>query len=101
MHAGTLPPSWLGAASTFGTELLGYLDLSDNRLSGSIPKPVFNTLQIAAQFKMGAKFFTAEMVLDPMKQPYGFCGPIPNDVHVLSAGGGDINGSMPAGPCPG
>ena len=33
-HAGTLPPSWGGAAAF---QRLAFLSVSDNRLSGSIP----------------------------------------------------------------
>lgn len=43
----------------------------------------------------------ATVILDPMKAPFGLCGPIPSDMKVLSAQKGQVKGIMPAGPCPG
>lgn len=94
--AGTMPAEWLSPGSVLSATLLS-LDLSSNRLTGSIPP------------RAGGHFLTAntstgqatDVVLDPMSQGYGLCGAVPDSMNVSSADGRQLQGTMPAGPCPG
>ena len=96
MCPGTLPSEWLSPGSVLSATLLS-LDLSLNRLMGSIPPSA------------GGRFLTdntssgqaTDVVLDPMSEGYGLCGGIPSSMNVSSADGRQLQGSMPAGACPG
>ena len=94
--SGTLPTEWLSPGSVLSATLLS-LDLSSNKLTGSIPPDP------------GGHFLTAntstgqavDLVLDPMSQNYGLCGAIPSSMNVSSADGRQLRGTMPVGLCPG
>lgn len=94
--AGTLPAQWLSGISGLAVNI-SLLDLSFNKLTGSIPA------------EAGGKFLArnrsdgiaAAVILDPMSSPFSMCGPIPEKMHVVSAIGGPLNHTMPGVQCPG
>ena len=96
VRSGTLPLEWLSPGSVLSATLHS-LDVSSNRLMGSIPPSA------------GGRFLTAntatgqatDVVLDPMSEGYGLCGDIPSSMNVSSADGRQLQGIMPAGACPG
>ena len=94
--AGALPAEWLSPASILSSTL-AYLDLSGNRLTGSI-SPAAGGRFVTANSSDG---HVAVAVLDPMAADGGLCGDIPRSMNVTSAGGQRLQGTMPAGPCPG
>ena len=96
-HAtGGLPADWLSPASTLSSTL-SYLDLSGNKLTGSIP-PAAGGRFATANSSDG---LAAVAVLSPMAADGGMCGDIPSSMNVTSASGQRLQGTMPAGPCPG
>ena len=92
---GALPAEWLSPASILSSTL-SYLDLSGNRLTGSI-SPAAGGRFVTANSSGG---HVAVAVLDPMADG-GMCGDIPSSMNVTSASGQRLQGTMPAGPCPG
>lgn len=74
------------------------LDLSSNRLTGSIPPGAGGHFLAAQKSSTGKR---ADVILDPMQEGYGLCGNIPSNMNVSSADGERLTASMPAGACPG
>ena len=93
---GALPAEWLSPASILSSTLSS-LDLSGNRLTGSI-SPAAGGRFVSANSSDG---HVAMAVLDPMAASSGMCGHIPSSMNVTSASGQRLKGTMPAGPCPG
>ena len=93
---GALPAEWLSPASILSSTL-SFLDLSGNRLTGSI-SPAAGGRFVTANSSDG---HVAVAVLDPMAADSGMCGDIPGSMNVTSASGQRLQGTMPAGPCPG
>jgi hypothetical protein len=92
--AGNLPAQWVYPGSALSANM-SYLDLSGNRLDGSIPSGAGGSFTI-----QDVNGTSANLVLAPMNGS-GLCGPIPGDLNVTSATKGRLQGSMPAGDCPG
>ena len=95
--AGSLPVEWFSSVSTLSSSML-VLNLN-NRLRGSIPQAAGGSFAPMNSDKSNTR--GASLTLDPMKTLYGLCGLIPSNMTVLSAQKGQLQGTMPAGPCPG
>ena len=93
--AGSLPISWVGT-SIFSKDIRA-LDLSQNRLSGSIPTFV------GGQFSQSVSYpgQVTPMVLAPMSSGYGLCGDIPANANITTESGQPLLGQMGLGKCPG
>ena len=96
--AGSLPPSWFRPGSNLSS-VIAELDLDNNHLSGSIPSIIGGNF--TTESSSNSKTLAAHVTLDPMRKPFGLCGHIPVDMLVHSSQGGRLQGTMPAGPCPG
>ena len=70
------------------------LDLSFNKLTGSIPA------EMGGNFVAGNSS-AAAIILYPMSSTIGMCGPIPQKMHVTSATQAPLTYTMPGGQCPG
>ncbi|KAK9907690.1 hypothetical protein WJX75_008211 [Coccomyxa subellipsoidea] len=94
--SGTLPAQWLSGISGLAVNI-SLLDLSFNKLTGSIPA------EAGGKFLAGNRSdgIAAAVILDPMSSPFSMCGPIPEKMHVVSATGAPLNHTMPGGQCPG
>ena len=93
--AGSLPVAWVGT-SIFSKDIK-VLDLSLNRLSGSIPTSV------GGQFSQSVSYpgQATPMVLSPMTLGYGLCGDIPANANITTRSGRPLLGQMGLGACPG
>jgi hypothetical protein len=94
---GTLPAEWISPGSVLSSALF-FLDLSSNRLTGSIPPGAGGHFLAAQKYSTGKR---ADVILDPMQLQYGLCGDIPSNMNVSSADGEQLTASMPTGACPG
>ena len=96
MHcAGSIPLTWLSTGSTLST-VIDALILNDNCLAGSIPATVGGNFVLSSGMTTAAK-----VVVDPMKKSFGLCGQIPGNMNIQSTERGRLQGTMPAGSCPG
>ena len=89
-----LPPQWLANGNKLASSAI-FMDLSYNRLHGSIPA------EVGGRFLSNSSHAdAAAIVLDPMSGP-GLCGGVPNDMNIVSATRGPLHGMLPGGACPG
>ena len=96
MHcAGSVPLTWLSAGSALSS-VIDALILNDNCLVGSIPATVGGNFVSSSGMTTAAK-----VVVDPMKKSFGLCGHIPGNMNIQSTERGRLQGTMPAGSCPG
>ena len=95
LHAGTLPAAWLAPGSLFADNMY-HMDLSNNRLHGSIPAVM------GGNFLAGRSDseWTASAVLSPMTDGYGLCGAVPNNTNITDRDTQSLTGSQPWRPCP-
>lgn len=95
VHAGTLPAEWLASGSLLADNVY-HLDLSNNRLHGSVPTVMGGNFMAGSSNSEWA----ASAVLSPMIDGYGLCGTVPNNTNITTRDMRSLTGSQPWRPCP-
>ena len=95
LHAGTLPAEWLASGSLLADNVY-HLDLSNNRLHGSIPTAMGGNFLAGSSNSLWA----ASAVLSPMIEGFGLCGAVPNNTNITARDMRPLTGGQPWKPCP-
>ena len=93
-----LPAQWFVAGGPVA-KTVSSLNLTFNRLIGSIPAAGSNF--VATSYRAANQKRAANLVLSPMANGTGICGPIASNMNITNSTNSSLLHQMPAGPCPG